>query len=261
MSASYVRNCSTLPTTIRNTSEENMATTDMTTPPPTARLDPKKMAKSPATNIPPPEASLSPSPAKRFKPAKEMNQSTTPVYIMAEWDSILRGDLMLSDEERNVISPITLDKPVQVRRNDFQTTSREIQASTLVMDTYSKAPSVGTQIVSTGSDIANQTTLKPIEKPATCHATTQNCISTTSEVSTQANFFNGGWLSRKLMDAIRAISPMINFNQNSLNITDVAIIEPMIPEEIQHQPSTDLQARRRGPRRVTPSASFTNINE
>lgn len=84
---------------------------DLTTPPPTARLDPRKAAKTPAKFVPPPEARLNPNPAKRFKPAKETTLPSTPVDIMAELEAILQGDLSISDDEQVKSPPRPLDNP------------------------------------------------------------------------------------------------------------------------------------------------------
>lgn len=224
---------------------------DLTTPPPSGKFDPRNAAKKPKTHKPPMEARTGPPPTKRAKITQKEETSTGPDINtqVFDIDELLRGDLMLSDED---ILPTMCDKSIQVRKRDFLTTSRETQATVKLSDygvqasLTNETTSVKSQTVSNHSDMSTQTVNIQPNAPSSSDQSTQTNIMT-SEAETQVSFFNAGWITRTLTDAIRAIAPTIIMGQNTLSFRELATITPYQP-----QPETsDNTPRTRGrPRRA-----------
>lgn len=233
---------------------------DLTTPPPTGRFDPKKASRKPEIYTPPVEARTLPLPPKRARitPTETTSICQAPPMKVFDIDELLRDDLQFSEDEPMISpiisptrTPITQEKGIQVRRRDFLTTSREIQTTTnnvdsgiqtnIVKTTYN----VNTQTVSNHVDASVQT--EDIETPAIKNQSIQTQCET-SDTSTQVSFFNAGWLTRVLTEAIRAISPTIMTSQNSLSIREMVTINPYLPE-----PGTESETPRRHgrPRRAS----------
>lgn len=200
---------------------------DFTTPPPTGRINPKLLAKRPGTYIPPMEARTMPTPPKRRRSKQQVSKPPSPPPVPFNLDAILKSDLMVSDEED--VTP-SCDKSIQVRRRDFLTTSREIQATVPMVNQFSqinqhvKQVNMGPQTVSNSRDCQSQTSGPITQLRST--GTQTNYIKPSSDASTQASFFNGGWLTRHLMDAIRAIAPTILNNQTTTSVRPAMYITP-----------------------------------
>lgn len=214
---------------------------DFTTPPPTGRIDPKMQAKRPEKYIPPMEARSMPTPPKRKKTEPLVSKHQDPSPEPFNLDAILQSDLNLSDQE---IENPPLDKAIQVRRRDFLTTSREVQATTIMTDQNSQVTfhtqkkDMGSQTVSKTTDCMSQTIGSNIQYNSVGTQTTY--ITTTSDASTQATFFNGGWLTRHLMEAIRAIAPTLLNDLTTTSVRPVTRIEPN-----NNQPSSSSTTQRR----------------
>lgn len=217
---------------------------DFTTPPPTGRIDPKKSAKMPKRHLPPMEARLMPQPPKRRRSEPGSSQQANPPTQVFNLDVLLNEDLHISDEETEITST---DKCIQVRRRDFLTTSREVQATAEMTDGYTQVQlhnnttEMSTQTVSTTTDCMIQTmNLNPLTKSSS----TQTTLRTESvDACTQVTFFNGGWLTRHLMDAVRAIAPTIMSDSMTTSIRATAPIRPS-----SHQPDSAETTRRGRPR-------------
>lgn len=150
---------------------------DFTTPPPTGRIDPRKLAKKPGIHIPPVEARTMPTPPKRRKTEPVVSKPQPPSPEPFNLDAILQSDLNVSDHDDE--SP-PRDKATQVRRRDFLTTSREIQATTTMVDQHSQVTlygekkDVGSQTVSNSIDCTSQTMGPMISNTCTGTQTTPN---------------------------------------------------------------------------------------
>lgn len=222
---------------------------DLTTPPPTGRFDPRKAAKRiNNTYVPPVEARTLQPPTKRAKiiPDQTAPQEDQQLQVfdinellktdqqpqVFDIDEILQQDLQISDEDLN-LSPTTEDKCIQVRRRDFLTTSRDTQTvnknvdSGVQVEMKSITKNTNSQTVTTGVEASTQT--EPTQENAHQNQSVQTAI-TTSDVSTQVSFFNAGWITRYLTDAIRAIAPTIITANQSLSIREIASTSPYIPE-------------------------------
>lgn len=226
---------------------------DFTTPPPTGRIDPRKQAKRPVKYLPPPEARTMPKPPKRRRSEPKASPILPPpTPVPFDLDAILAQDLQISDEDTQ--TP-TLDKAIQVRRRDFLTTSRDIQATVEMVNEYTQVKNMnntkemGTQTVSTTNVCTTQTmTLTSASKSI---QTQTASIRTSVEASTQVSFFNAGWITRHLTEAIRAIAPTLLNDPMSLSSRSIGYIQPNIT-----QPVHDARTSRRG--RPQPNTQSNN---
>lgn len=182
------------------------------------------------------EARTMPTPPKRKKPKQPVSKTPSPPPEPFNLDAILQSDLMVSDEE---ITPVC-DKSIQVCRRDFLTTSRDIQATAPMSDQCSQTHqhirkmNMGSQTVSNNIDCQSQTSGPKIQLRSI--STQTNLIKPSSDASMQATFFNGGWLTRHLLDAIRAISPTI---LNNLTTTSIRPVTHVTPNN--NQPDSDAR--------------------
>lgn len=225
---------------------------DLTTPPPTGRIDPRKLAQAPACHLPPFEARIAPKPPKRHKSHHETPQENPTIDWEEELNRVLQDDLFQWDNDERPITPLSpmkKDFAVQVRKRDFLTTSRDTQTEHIVSPPTNKLTSeIGTQTIYGGVDGHTQT---EFPQRTECSCQTMN---ETKETGIQANFFNAGIIPHTLMDAIKAISPYVSATTSTLR--QVAPIQPVVGT-----PETNAPTRRRGrPRRATPTTSNSNLN-
>lgn len=221
---------------------------DLTTPPPTGRPDPRKIAQAPIQYLPPFEARIAPTPPKRRKTRKESpKRESSPIDWEAELRNAMQEDSVFDVSTSRPISPLSplkKDFGVQVRKRDFLTTSRDTQTESVTIIQAHKIT----------CDISTQTSISTIENYSQTVSTqyresssqTKHTNGNTTDTASQANFFNAGLITHNLMDAIKSIAPYVS--STTASCRQIAPITPVIPT-----PDPIVPTRRRGrPRRATP---------
>lgn len=120
------------------------------------------------------------------------------------------------------LSPMTKDFGVQVRKRDFQTTSRDTQTEQVSNPVGSKVmQNQSTQTNYSGIDSETQTdTMRAVD--AVCQT-----IKNTIDQNCQADFFNAGLITHTLMDAIKSIAPYVKTTTSTQR--QVAPVKPHRP--------------------------------